>query len=844
MIARRPAIVVLIAVLLAAAALIGIARLRIDTSLASLFDENDPGARALVRVLEHFSAVDELLIFADSPTNQPANARQLTAFAARLEKAIATDPLASKLSEGVAYRVDPQMRDFIEHVIAPNALFYLDDKAFDAARQRLSKQGIVDQLHRDQTILSTPGPAAAALSKVILKDPLRLHEFLLDRLASSLPKTGASSDGAFLSTDGRALLIRVRGRRSVSDLEFTKQFTKAIRSIAERENAEHLTLDFSGAYAIATRSEQAIRHDMIASVISSVLFLQTLFLFAYRRPIRTFFLAFLPVALGVLYGFGVYSLFSRSLTPMTAVIGGILAGMAIDYAIAVLSFYHARRRTTQNATDAVSISLRTIRMAIIAAWATSVAGFVVIGTSHVKALRDFAALGGLGLTGAFLCAITILPALLILLDRVGSANAPTSRLDATCLVPTIARRRTVFIGICVAIAAIAIGILCLPGPILPLESDLSVMHPRPNAPLDAQEKIAARMGVSPGSMVLHLQAENSQKLVELAHEVELRLSREQVRHAGVTGTFGVATLLPDLANADARIAATGPAFADRVVTDFRSALADSVFDPAAYRDYENFLHQLLTATKPPTIDDLLRYPRLGELILPTSATRDHQPPTEAITLLFLNNTAERRDQRDAIIDAVRSAVADLPGVSLSGISVLNHDTELLVRRELPRLVWIALAIVTAYLILHFRDLADSTLAILPTLFSFACLLAFMRISGQKLNMINLIAFPLLIGIDVDYGIFLVSAARRREIRSLSREELATRIAPAAAAVLLCAAATFLGFGSLAFTSVPAAQSLGFAVAVGVASCAASALLLVVPLCFVLHARMHHNGVQT
>src|SRR5262245_51417524 len=117
MITRRPAIVVLVAVVLAIVALLGVARLRIDTSLASLFDENDPSARALVRVLEHFSAVDELLIFVDTPANQTAEAQKLTAFAARLERSIAADSVASRLCEAVAYRVDPQMRDFVEKVV-------------------------------------------------------------------------------------------------------------------------------------------------------------------------------------------------------------------------------------------------------------------------------------------------------------------------------------------------------------------------------------------------------------------------------------------------------------------------------------------------------------------------------------------------------------------------------------------------------------------------------------------------------------------------------------------------------------------------------------------------------
>jgi predicted exporter len=122
------------------------------------------------------------------------------------------------------------------------------------------------------------------------------------------------------------------------------------------------------------------------------------------------------------------------------------------------------------------------------------------------------------------------------------------------------------------------------------------------------------------------------------------------------------------------------------------------------------------------------------------------------------------------------------------------------------------------------------------LFGLACLLAFMRLTGQKLNMINLIAFPLLVGIDVDYGIFLVMAVRRRELRGLTVGELPDRLHPAAAAVLLCAATTTLGFGSLAFTSIPAVQSLGVAVMVGVASCVAGTFLLVIPILLLIARR--------
>jgi predicted RND superfamily exporter protein len=182
-------------------------------------------------------------------------------------------------------------------------------------------------------------------------------------------------------------------------------------------------------------------------------------------------------------------------------------------------------------------------------------------------------------------------------------------------------------------------------------------------------------------------------------------------------------------------------------------------------------------------------------------------------------------QRQASVEALRRMLRDIPGATLTGMSVLSLDTEAVVRRDLPRLSFAAVAIVAAYLLLYFRAVPLALLALLPTACSLACLLAIARLAGAKMNLANIVSAPLLIGIDVDYGIFIVSAAWR----SATRAELLDRVAPSARAVIVCASATLLGFGSLAFTSVPAVRSLGWAVAIGVSTCAVSSLFFLLPL---------------
>jgi predicted RND superfamily exporter protein len=844
--AHHPLRALLIVLLVVIVATFGVFHLTPDPSLEGLFANNDPAAAALLRVLNNFSSAEDLLLLVSFPDAQPnpttspsaPEVQKLLAFAQRLDGAVRTDLQASQLSTGFTYRADADTRAFFEKVLVPNGLFYLDDGSFDAALHRLSKDEIAKQIQQNQALISAPGPAAQALSKAFLQDPLRLHEFILDQLKSQRPFETYQNSDAFLSKDGRSLLIRIAGRRPPSDLDFCKHFTATIESLVAQVNTDHLQVEYAGSYAIAAASERSIRHDMIVGVISSVICLQILFILAYRGALKFFALAFTPVAAGIVCGFGAYRLYSPLLSPMTAVIGGILAGMGIDYSIQYLSQYESRRNLPPMA--AAESTASAISFGLFGAFVTSIFGFVAIGISSVKALRDFSILGTLGLCGAFACTVLLLSALAILTDRRPTPLPKTQsrlRFEIDPLLSLLSQGPRIPILLVSLILIASIIPLFAPGELLPLESDLKVMHPQPNAPLDAQAEIARRFGASPDSLIVHLQSDSPANLLHLAHEVDRALHTDGPRRAGVRATYGLATLLPDPSLAPSRIARTGSAFVDRVLIDFHTSLSTSIFDPAAFKPYETFLRHLLTQSAPPAIPSLLPYKKLGETILPKTAfLPTAPPPTEAITLVFFNKSLDDADSRDSAIASIRASLSDLPTTTLTGISVLGHDAQLTVHRDLPRLILLAVAIIVAYHFLHFRSVPDAILALLPTFFSLIFLLAFLRITHQKINMMNLVAFPLLIGINVDYGIFLISSVRRRHVRDLSVSDLITRLAPASHAVLLCAASTLFGFGSLYFTRVPAIRSLGLAVAVGILACVAGIFLLTIPILLLLAKR--------
>ena len=869
---RHPVATLAAAAVLTLLAILGVTRLRPDTSLESMFARDDPAADAMVRVLHSFGAVEELLVLVSLPDapasgggggSSPEERQRLVAFAERFGQtrragrgASSPEPLVAT----VMYRADSDARRFVAEVLVPSGLFYLDDATFALARKRLTPEGMREQLRRNEALLAQPGPAAAAAAELLRHDPLRLNEFVKSRFASlgggSAPAKAANGGDAapLLSTDGRALLIRVVGRRPPSDMEFAKELVAAAAGAARAANADDLGVSFGGAYAIATTSERAIRADSTSSSAGALLCVTGLFVLVYRRPVRLLVLAVGPLALGSLLGIGAHVLVEPTITILSAAIGAMMLGMGIDHSVHYLTHYEARRAAGGSATEAAGETSRALVPAMFAAWLTSVIGFAAIGRSDVRALGDFALLGSLGLAGVFLTSITVLPAVLVLTDgrrprrstpgggkmipETGASSDDAAgdrarlRFSVAPLLARVARHRRAFIGSSLTVFVVALCVaLFMPGPVLPLESDLTVMHPRPNPALDTQATIARRFGSTPG-LVVHLKAQTPEALVALAHRVDERLRRPGLKPVGVTGTLGLATFLPDPAAVARRLTEVTSADAGQTVAAFRAAVADSAFEPGAFGAYEKFLHSTLTRREAPDVADLLRYPGLARTVLPSSALAAagaDAGPTEAITLVLLDRALDERDARALAGEAGRAALDGLPGATLTGLPVLGHDAERHVRSEIPRVFAVSLGLVLLYTLAHFRSARDALLSLSMVAFSLTVLLAFTRCAGVRLNMINLAALPLLIGMTLDYGIFLVSLAREARRRGESRDALLRHVSTSAQAVLVCAASTVLGFGSLAFNSVPAVQSLGVVVAVGMVASLGGTLFLLAPL---------------
>lgn len=176
--------------------------------------------------------------------------------------------------------------------------------------------------------------------------------------------------------------------------------------------------------------------------------------------------------------------------------------------------------------------------------------------------------------------------------------------------------------------------------------------------------------------------------------------------------------------------------------------------------------------------------------------------------------------------AVRAALA-VPGVNIgiSGWSFTLIDLKPWSQHKMVILTVLMIGINAAILSYLLRDWKQVTLVLVGLVFSVAGMIATIKLMGLVLNLFNVLAFPLVLGVGVDYYIYTALAVRAKD----PINALQALMKP----LLLSGFTTVIGFGSLALSYNPALRGLGILCAIGVGWCILTTFVFVLPGCALL-----------
>lgn len=138
-------------------------------------------------------------------------------------------------------------------------------------------------------------------------------------------------------------------------------------------------------------------------------------------------------------------------------------------------------------------------------------------------------------------------------------------------------------------------------------------------------------------------------------------------------------------------------------------------------------------------------------------------------------------------------------------------------------------LIVGCLALAYRRWQPLLVHIASLVFALGACVALLKLTGTKLNMLNALALPLVLGVGVDYGMHLLLALKEG---ARARESLITVLKP----VVISGLTTIAGFGALVFAQNPALKGLGTVCGLGVGSCLVASVFFAVPVMALLDSR--------
>jgi len=631
--------------------------------------------------------------------------------------------------------------------------------------------------------------------------------------------------------------VEIHPKLDYAALEPGKAASDAVRKAVADLKLDELgaRVRLTGPVPIADEEFATVADGALPNLIATVITVLIILWLALRSG-RLIVAVYATVAIGLAITAALGLMMVGALNLISVAFAVLFVGIGVDFGIQFSVRYRAERHEEADLRKALANTGEHIAVPLALAAAATAAGFLSFVPTDYRGVSELGQIAGLGMIIAFIGSITVLPALLMILNPPGE-DEPLGYAALAPIDDFMERyRMPILIGSAAAVLAAS--------PLLySLEFDFNPIHLRnPNA-----ESIAAYLDVRSDPAVGANAVDVLAASVGDAEQMAQRLSRlPEVSSVRTLASFVPADqdkkvplieaaargLLPALGatrrpapsdkdNVDAlkraqqaldqaagNRAGAGPAAAKRLASDLGElAAAAPAVRERAQAVFVTPLHTALDGLRA-----ALQPQRVTEQTLPAALRRqwltaDGRARVEVLPKGSLNENPEIRQ-------FARAVLAVEPRATGGPIAILESG-HTIIRAFIEAGIW-ALLSITVLLWLTLRRVGDVLRTLIPLIVAGAVTLELCVVIGLPLNFANIIALPLLLGIGVAFKIYYVMAWRGGQSQVLQ--------SPLTRAVFFSALATATAFGSLWFSNHPGTSSMGKLLALSLVCTLAAAVL--------------------
>jgi hopanoid biosynthesis associated RND transporter like protein HpnN len=810
----------------------------INTNVNQLISPELPWRQRELAFVDAFQGNHEkILAVVDAATSERATAASM-ALAEKLAADPALFPSVQELSEnpffarnGLLFLPADQVTDTVGTLAESQPLVQVlvADPSWRGLVQALSfsLQGILqqkftlDDMVRPLTMFAQPiedelsgRPASFSWRELVNKKPPTANELRRFIEVSPVLDYGALEPGK-KATDAI--------RKAAADLHFDTQY--------------HARLRLTGAIPIQDEEFGTLKDHAAENALGTIIVVLTILWLALKSP-KIILAVFISIFMGLAVTAAIGLRMVGALNPISIAFAVLFVGIGVDFGIQFSVRYRAERYEINNLRIALANTAKHLGVPLTLAATATACGFLSFLPTDYRGVSELGQIAGVGMLIAYLSTITLLPALLKVLNPPGEKEP----LGYASLAPVDRFMERNRIAIIVGTAVVVLGGLPL---LYNLRFDFNPINL--NSPkvesiatyLDLRSDPATGAStievLAPSLAVAKQEAERIGKLPEVSHvmTIESFVPGDQPQKLEAIGKAAKA-LGPTLAQAP-RPAPTdaenvtalesgadtlsqvigigdqnGPgAMAAKRLADALTRLAKS--DPTTRAKAQDLFVAPLKVALGGLAASLQAEP-ITDMALPADLTAQWLKP-DGRARVEVYPKGDPNDN-EVLRQFARGVLAVVPQATGGPISILESGNTV-IRAFIQAGGW-ALVSIAFLLWIVLRRFTDVLLTLIPLLVAGIVTLELCVLIGMPLNFANIIALPLLLGVGVAFKIYYITAWRAGQTGLL--QSSLTR------AVIFSAMTTATAFGSLWLSSHPGTSTMGKLLALSLACTLAAAVL--------------------
>ena len=792
---RRGLVWGVVLALIAACLTVLITRMALDSDIINMLPGKFSSVEGLKIYNRDFEQTRELTF---ALLCQPQDADRLEEFAPLFADILRQQPWCERVLAGSPMETPEGAHDL--QAIALPLLLNLEPSAFERTLEVLQPEKMRERLHHlhEQIEAGSPRPQFE-----LEFDPLGLIGPALKPFAEG---NAIQEDQPLTSPDRtmRVFLV-VTNQRSPSAFD-SQRLMREVNAFRARPlegwEGGPIQLLVTGRSAYVSDISLSMRYDIVATLAGSIILVGAIFFVGFQRWLPLLGMGF-ALLLSCLVGLAIGLLIFGRLNMATIGFSAILVGLGVDFAILIFGRYQQARGDGESHREAIATSVAKLGRAVFFGALTTAVGFLALVLSGSLGFTELGVLIAIGIlfAGLFMCTVLFL---FVRERQTRIRHDWLFGLVKKYVCWSVQRPKPVLIASTLLLAILsAIGF----SPLLPVPFDASARSLEPKNS-EASQALAAIMHKMPTRwepVLAMVRARDAQELHDQWRSIADHWA--ELERAGKIKGFSTPAAL---------------ALSPRTMETNRARLLQIDFNRvratlAETLDAEGFSRDPF-ASAFALLDDLSSMKDPG---VPTPHWRKRLPKKSSWWFLI-----DRYFARDPLLTT---------GFVTSNAPIVAHATYQTLSRELPvagvpiilsgwsyslanllpwsrhQLILISalMAIFDAVLLaVLYRDWRLWIIQEITLLFAVGAMLASMKLLNIPLNLLNVLAFRLVLAIGVDYGIYIILIWQKAH-------DLEHDVAGVVKPVLLAGLTAVSGFGSLGLARNPSLSGLGIACAIGI-----------------------------